>query len=102
MQNLHPRTIQPETGTKEKIRVPILVPLFTSILLLLGIFTLAVYNLQQQHITGEVRARLESTRVGLTLVKKIVEIYGGKIWLTSKAGEGATFFFTLPKQPAER
>jgi signal transduction histidine kinase len=41
---------------------------------------------------------VESEGVGLTLTKKIVELYDGKIWLTSKVGVGSTFFFTLPKQ----
>jgi len=44
------------------------------------------------------RDELESTGLGLTLVKKIVEMYGGQIWIESKMGEGSTFFFTLPKQ----
>jgi PAS domain S-box-containing protein len=44
------------------------------------------------------RDQFESTGVGLTLVKKIVELYGGRIWPESKVGEGSTFFFTLPKQ----
>lgn len=44
------------------------------------------------------RDDVESEGVGLTLAKKIVELYDGKIWLTSKPGEGSTFFFTLPKQ----
>jgi signal transduction histidine kinase len=44
------------------------------------------------------RDEFESTGVGLTVTKKIVELYKGKIWVESKVGEGSTFFFTLPKQ----
>ena len=44
------------------------------------------------------RDEFESTGVGLTLVKKIVELYGGKIWLESELACGSTFHFTLPKQ----
>lgn len=44
------------------------------------------------------RDQVESTGVGLTVVKKIVEMYGGKVWVESKIGEGTTFLFTLPKQ----
>jgi two-component system, LuxR family, sensor kinase FixL len=44
------------------------------------------------------RDEFESTGIGLTVVKKIVELYKGKIWVESKVGEGTTFFFTLPKQ----
>jgi len=47
------------------------------------------------------RDDVESTGVGLTVAKKIVELYGGRIWLQSKVGEGSTFLFTLPKQETE-
>jgi len=40
-----------------------------------------------------------STGIGLSIVKKIIDRYKGKVWLTSEIGKGTTFFFTLKKQP---
>ncbi len=43
------------------------------------------------------RDEVESTGVGLAVVKKIVETEGGRIWIESVLGHGATFHFTLPR-----
>ncbi|MBN1588231.1 MAG: hypothetical protein JW888_01815 [Pirellulales bacterium] len=43
----------------------------------------------------------EGSGAGLTIVRKIIQNYGGRIWLESQPGRGTTFFFSLPPAVAE-
>ena len=44
----------------------------------------------------EIKKGLDSTGIGLSLVKKIVKRNKGEIYLKSQVDKGATFYFTLP------
>ena len=47
--------------------------------------------------TLEARDQVEGTGIGLALVKKLIDAEGGRVWVESEAGHGATFKFLWPK-----
>jgi signal transduction histidine kinase len=38
-----------------------------------------------------------STGIGLSIVKKVIDLYEGQVWLESELGKGTTFYFTIKK-----
>ncbi len=50
------------------------------------------------NIFSKLENKDQSSGIGLSIVKKIVDLYGGKIWLESQENIGTTFYFNIPKR----
>jgi signal transduction histidine kinase len=51
------------------------------------------YQARVEHIAGH-----GGLGLGLTIVKQLVELHEGQVWVESELGKGTTFFFTLPQE----
>ena len=51
---------------------------------------------------GRTRGQGEGTGLGLTLCRRIVELFGGRMWLDSEVGAGSTFGFSVPDRETVR
>jgi signal transduction histidine kinase/CheY-like chemotaxis protein len=49
-----------------------------------------------QQLDGSLSRRYGGAGLGLSISREFVELHGGKMWVESEPGAGATFFFTLP------
>jgi light-regulated signal transduction histidine kinase (bacteriophytochrome) len=62
-----------------------------------GIGIKEVYQTKIFKMFAKLENKDESSGIGLSIVKKIIDFKDGKIWLESQEGLGTTFHFTIPK-----
>jgi two-component system, NtrC family, sensor kinase len=60
------------------------------------------HNIFKMFRSLPVKQEFQGTGVGLSVAQKIVQMYGGRIWIESQKGIGSTFYFTLPKSDCKQ
>ncbi|MDG2431650.1 ATP-binding protein [Flavobacterium sp.] len=63
-----------------------------------GIGINELYHKKIFNIFTKLESNNQSSGIGLSIVKKIIDFYEGAIWLESEENKGTTFYFTLPKK----
>jgi signal transduction histidine kinase len=80
-----------EIGVRQQERDPIIIIKDN------GMGIEAMYHNRIFSLFEKLNPALEGTGIGLALVKRIVEVHGGRVWVESEGlGKGSTFCFTLP------
>ena len=67
-----------------------------------GIGIAPEYHNQIFGLFNRLDSQIEGTGIGLALVKRIIELHNGRIWVVSELGKGATFFFTIAGETGEK
>ena len=68
----------------------------------LGVSDLFLKKAFQLFQRWQARGESPGTGIGLAVCRKIVERFGGRIWVESVVGEGSTFYFTIPLKPRKQ
>jgi CheY-like chemotaxis protein len=49
-----------------------------------------------RQLDGSIRRRAGGSGLGLAISRQLIDLHGGRMWVESKEGEGASFYFSLP------